>query len=218
VTVRPIRRLVLAVLALAGIVGALAACTKGSPSAGPTKTIDSTITHSATPGPTGPVSTAKVVSSVVGSCPYLAKQSAADQAGMRLDKITKLTQSGRTVGCRFYALEHPGDGCDASCLAAEHLPPGNQPAIEIVSTKYASSTAARNAFILLAEKGSNYQQEQIRAGLKGLCYQTNFWAHDNGKDWACAFSVGATMVVIRTVVTDPALNVVEIASAIVGKF
>jgi len=126
-------------------------------------------------------------------------------------------QSGKVVGCRFYPLEHPADGCDQTCLSGEHLPPGTIPAVEILEMPYASPDAAHNAFVRIAEAGTNYQQDQIAAGNIGLCYQTTVWDKDNGTDWACTFSKGSAVIVIKSVVTDPALNVVEIAQAIYPK-
>ena len=45
----------------------------------------------------------------------------------------------------------------------------------------------------------------------GVCYQTDFYPKDKGKDWACAFQVGTLAVVVKTVVVSPALNVVLVA-------
>ena len=218
-TVRSIRRAAVALLALTALTGALAACTKSNgPSSVQTSTIVSTVTHSASPVDANPLSTGAVTAKTVSACPYLSITSAKDNAGMRLDKITELIQDGKTVGCRFYPLAHPNAQCGASCFAGEHLPPGTQVAVQLQATKYASATAARNAFIILSRSGTNVQQEQITSSNTGLCFQINFWSHDNGKDWACAFSKGTTEVVIKTVVTDPAQNVVQIAQAIEPKF
>lgn len=137
---------------------------------------------------------------------------------MRLDRITVQSSLGKVVGCRLYALEHPTSECDTSCLAGENLPPGSQPAIEIESTNYSSSPAARAAFIRIAKAGTALQQDKIASGNTGLCFQTDFWTKDAGKDWACTFSEGSTVVVIRTVVTSPALDVVELAQAVEPKF
>jgi hypothetical protein len=219
VTVRSIRRAAVALVALTALTGALAACTKSNgPKTVGTSTIVQTITHSAPPVNGKPVSTGAVTAKTVSSCPYLSLGSAKDNAGMRLDKITELIQDGKSVGCRFYPLAHPNAQCGESCFLGEKLPPGSQIAVEFQATKYASATAATNAFIILSRSGTNVQQEKITSSNTGLCFQINFYPHDKGKDWACAFSKGTTEVVIKTVVTDPAQNVVQIAQAIEPKF
>jgi hypothetical protein len=136
---------------------------------------------------------------------------------MRLDKINVLKSGGKVVGCRIYALQHPEGNCSASCLAKENLPPGNQPAIEITSTRYPDADSARRAFIVLAEKGSNAQQATVATGNVGLAYQTDFYPADKGTDWACAYSVGDTVIVVKTVVTNAAQIAIEIATAVAAK-
>src|SRR5205085_9759630 len=106
--------------------------------------------------------------------------------------------------CRFYP----------AVFKSEHLPPPSQVAIEVLVSQYASPSTARDAFIRVATAGTNYQQDDVATGVKGLCYQTTLWSPDKGKDWACTFSKGSKVVVIRTVVTDPAFNVVQIAKAV----
>jgi hypothetical protein len=218
VSVSSIRRPLVALAVLAALVGMVSACTRSTPGAGPTQTVTSTITHSPSSGPTGPVSTALITAVTVSSCPYLGQQSAANNSGMRLDKITELRQDGKTVGCRFYALEHPGDGCDEVCLKNERLPPADQPAVEIIATKYRTAGDAYNAFVRLGSAGTLVEQDQVESGNTGLCFETNFWPHDKGTDWACAFSKGTTMVLIKTVVIGSSLDVVEIARAVAPKF
>jgi hypothetical protein len=112
------------------------------------------------------------------------------------------------VGCRFYALQ------DSPLHESEHLPGPHQPAIEIVTVRYPSTIAAHNAFVRLSEKGRNVQQASIVGQAPGLCFQTDFYPKDDGLDWACAFSKGDVMVVVRTVVTSPALNAILVARAV----
>jgi hypothetical protein len=196
----------------------LSACTKSSPapitSSSPSATPTSTLPAIQS---TGPVSTGTITEKTVSSCPYLSFGAAFSDGGMRLDRITELTQAGATVGCRFYPLEHPNSQCPATCLAGEHLPPGTVPAIEIVISRFANTTNAHNAFIRIAEKGTHYEQDVIAPGNTGLCYETTLWSKDNGTDWACTFSKGVKVVVIRTVVVGSSFNVVELAKALYPK-
>jgi hypothetical protein len=208
VTTRTIRRFAAAVLALVCALS-MAACTKSTPTSH-TSVVTNTQTITQSPssiGPTGPVSTGTISEKKVSTCPYVSLDEAKADAGMRLDKIVTLLQDGKVVGCRFYP----------AVFKTENLPPTTQLAVEILIQQYASPDAAHNAFITIAEAGTNYQQEDVASGNTGLCYQTTVWAHDAGKDWACTFSKGSTVVVIRTVVTSPALNVVEIAKAVYPK-
>ncbi len=191
-TTRTLRRSAAAVLAVACAL-TVAACTKSTPTSHTSiVTNTKTITRTPSTGPTGPVSTGQITEKRVSSCPYVSLDEAKADAGMRLDKIVTLIQDGKVVGCRFYPAE-------------------------ILAQQYANADAAHNAFVTIAEAGTNFQQEEIATGVTGLCYQTTVWAHDAGKDWACSYNKGATVVVIRTVVTSPALNVVEIAKAVYPK-
>ena len=207
-TARSLRSLVLAPLLVVALIGTVSACTKSTPTVVATTTTTQTITRTPSSGPTGPVSTAPLVEKPSASCPLIGYDEARSDAGFRLQTtIGTLTQDGKFAGCRFYPNPFPG----------ERLPPATQVAIEIVVSPYASVDAAHNAFIQLAEAGKNFQQETIASGNTGLCYQTTLWAPDNGTDWACTFAKGSKVVVIRTVVTSPALNVLEIAQAVYPK-
>ena len=210
-------RLTVPLLAVA-LTASVAACTKSTPVSAPTSTVVHTQTTTVSPGPSGPISTGPVTEKQVAACPFLGIDNAKSFAGIRLDRITELSQDNAVVGCRFYPLEHPNSDCDATCLANEKLPPGNVAGIELLASKYASPDAAHNGYIRIAEAGTNVQQDTIAPGNIALCYQTTVWSKDDGHDWACAFAKGSTVVVIRTVVTDPALNVVEIAQAVYPKF
>lgn len=119
---------------------------------------------------------------------------------MRLARVTVLRNDVRTIGCRFYALQN-------SPLAdSEHLPGPKQPAVEVVTQRFATAVAAHNAFVRRAEKGRNPQQRKLTPSTTAVCFQTDFYAKDHGQDWACGFSKATTSVVVRTVVTSPALN------------
>jgi hypothetical protein len=188
----------------------LGACTSngGTPIASapvPTRTVTHTRTTTPDPAAAAPISTGPTTVATAPRCPFLAQQSAANRVGMRLDRITVLTSAGRTVGCRFYALQN------SPLHDSEHLPGPHQPAVELTTTRYRSAAAAHNAFVLTARHGTNPQQADISLDNPGVCYQIDFYPRDNGKDWACAYSVGKTAVVVRTVVVSPALNVILVA-------
>jgi hypothetical protein len=204
-----------AVLRLGGLALALAllgACTSGAgspPSTAPSVRTQ-TVVHTKTPSPapTAPIDTGPTKAATASKCPLLAQQTAADTIGMRLARITVLRSGGKVVGCRLYALQ-------GSPLAqSEHLPGPNQPAIEIETVRYPTMPAAHNAFVRLGEKGSNVQQAAIVGQGPGLCFQVRFYPKDNGKDWACAFNVANVLVVVRTVVTSPALSAILVARAV----
>jgi hypothetical protein len=145
---------------------------------------------------------------VAPSCPWLDQQAAADRVGMRLERITVLRSDGHVVGCRFYALQN------SPLHNSEHLPGPHQPAIEITTTRYANAAAAHNAFVVLARRGRSVEQAKIGAGAVGLCFQTAFYPRDHGRDWACTTSLGDTLLVVRTVVVTPALNVIEVSQRV----
>jgi hypothetical protein len=165
----------------------------------------STSTHSAA---TAPVSEGRTTAVEAASCPFLEQSFAEDTIGMRLSRITVLRTGGRTTGCRLYALQ------DSSLAASEGLPGPTQPAVAITSTRYPSATAAHNAYVALGAKGTNPQQDSLGGGVTATCFQTVFYQQDHGADWACAFSKGSTAVLVRTVVTSPALDAVQLAKTI----
>jgi hypothetical protein len=129
---------------------------------------------------------------------------------MRLARTELVLTGGRPSGCRFFALQH------SPLHRSEHLPGPHQPAIAITSTRYRSSAAARDALVRLARAGTNPQRAAI-GGHEGACFQQAFYPPDRGRDWACAFAHATTLVLVRTVVTSPALTVVEVARVIASK-
>jgi hypothetical protein len=204
-----------AAVVLAGLVCSVATgCTSGSADPGTaTTTTTRTVTNTRPAAPSGPLATGPTSAAAASSCPFLSKQSAADKVGMRLARITVLTSGGKPIGCRFYALQ------GSPLSQSEHLPGPKQPAVEILSTRYSSPLAAHNALVRLAQQqGTNLQQASIVGQAPGACFQTAFYPHDRGKDWACAFSKGTIMVVVRTVVTTPALSAILVSRAIAAKF
>jgi hypothetical protein len=192
-----VRRLA-ALLAAAGIASA-AGCTAGrTPPPPTTSVITRTVAPDATPVRTGPTRSA-----TAPACPLIDRQAAADDLGMRLDRITVLRADGRVVGCRIYALQ------GSPLSQSERLPPGSQPALEVTLTRYRSAKSAYNAMVLAARRGTHPQQTRLHA-TTGVCFQTAFFPADRGRDWACSFARGATLVLVRTVVTAPSFNAVEV--------
>lgn len=202
------------VVSAVGTVAALAtlvACTSGAGSPAPTThTIVRTVVDTPS-GPTAPISTGPTKAAAAAKCPFIDEQSAANKVGMRLARVTVLRSGGRVVGCRFYALQ------GSPLSTSEHLPGPNQPAVEIETYRYQSDVAAHNAFVRASERGTNVQQESIVGQAPGLCFQLDFFAHDHGTDWACSFSKGTTMAIVRTVVTSPALNARDVARIVASK-
>jgi hypothetical protein len=111
------------------------------------------------------------------------------------------------VGCRFYALQN------SALHDSEHLPGPKQPAVEITTQRYASATAAHNAFVLLAQHGTNPQQVDL-GRVVGVCFQNDFYAKDHGADWACAVNSGRTELVVRTVDTTGTFSTAAITRAV----
>jgi hypothetical protein len=203
------RRVLTVLLALTGCL-ALGACT-GSPGTTPTPPPTPTVTVTQTrPVPTTPVDDGPT-SSAEGTCTLLSKRTVANDVGMRLDRVTVQRAGGTQVGCTFYPLAHPTAQCPESCLAGEHLPGPHQPAVQLATSRWASTTAAHNAMVRLATAGTNPQQVDVGGGRIGLAYQLGFYPKDHGKDWACAFNLGSTLVVIKTVTTGTSVNVVTVA-------
>ena len=134
------------------------------------------------------------------SCPLVSEAFVHQTVGVRLGRLAVLRSGGRVVGCRFYAQQRPDSQCDATCLAGEHLPGPNQPAVEVTTQRYASATAAHNAFVLSAGTASSVTQTDF-AGTTGLCFETAFDPQDKGDDYACTVNKGATLVLVRTIDT-----------------
>jgi hypothetical protein len=195
--------------AAAAVIGAtlLAGCvSSASPQPTTTTTRTSTVTRSSSPD-SKPISTGPTHAAAAASCPFAAPDFVRDTIGMRLGRITVLRSGGRTVGCRFYALQN------SPLHNSEHLPGPNQPAVEIVTQRFASATAAHNSFVLLASTGKNAQQIDL-GRVVGVCFQTDFYPKDHGTDWACAASVGRTEIVVRTVDTTGTFSTAAVMRAV----
>lgn len=209
---RPQRRIRRGIAAASAAVLALlvAGCTSGTPRPGTTRTDTRTATITTTPS-SGPIDV-EPTTSAPGTCSLLAKQTAAGDLGMRLAEERVLTSGGKQVGCEFFAIQ------DSQLATEERLPGPNQPVLRITSARYAGAVGAHNAMVRLAEAGTNPQQVKITASNIGLAFQTDFYPKDHGTDWACAFTVGSTLVVVHTVVTSPSLTVKDIARTVFRKF
>jgi hypothetical protein len=179
------------ILALLLAAAAVAGCTSSGPAAGPTSHGASGSTSAGRPD-TRPIATGPTWAATAPSCPFAGRTFVRDTMGMRLGRITVLRSGGRTVGCRFYALQ------DSPLHAKEHLPGPNQPAVEIVTARYASPVAAHNAFVLRAGQGRHSARTDLGRTV-GLCFQTPFYPKDHGTDWACAASLGHVEVLVRSV-------------------
>jgi hypothetical protein len=199
---------VLALLAVIALVSA--ACTKGgSTPTDPASTRTDVITvPPSSVAPTAPVSSGPTTVRKAASCPFVVQEFVHQTMGMRLGRVTVLRSGGKVVGCRIYALQ------GGSLHVTENLPGPKQPAVEILTQRYPSSTAAHNAFVRLAEKGTNQQQTTLAKDLIGLCYQNAFDPHDHGTDYACAVNHGATEVIVRTVDNTTTFNTAAVTRAV----
>jgi hypothetical protein len=194
-----VRRLVVPAALGAALLGA-GACTASQP---PRPPATSTITRTLIPDPT-PVGTGPTRAATATRCPLIGEQTAADDLGERLDRITVLRSGGAVVGCRIYALQ------GSPLSLSERLPPGRQPAFEVTLTRYRSAKSAYDAVVLAARRGTHPQQTRLQ-GATGVCFQTAFYRPDHGRDWACAFPHAATMVVVQTVNTTESFKTVQIS-------
>jgi len=199
------------VLCTIGLV--ITACSGGRPGGTPGTVVS---THPITVRPsqaaTGPLDTRPTAAVDARACPFLDSQTVADTVGMRLGRVEVLRQGGKTIGCRFYALQ------GSPLSTSEHLPGPNQPVVEIASTVYATVTAAHNALARLATAGTDPQQRTITAGIVGVVFRTGFDPADGARDWTAAFNKASTLVVTRTAVTDTSEDALEIAQALAAKF
>jgi hypothetical protein len=128
---------------------------------------------------------------------------------MRLGRTTLLRSGGRTVGCRYYAIQ------GTALHDSEHLPGPDQPAVEVTTQRYATVTDAHNAVVRTADKGTNPQQVDLGNGLIGVCFQTQFDAKDHGRDWACAVNKGTVELVVRSVDTTGTFSTSTLTTDIV---
>ena len=69
--------------------------------------------------------------------------------------------------------------------------------LRIATTRYPSTPAAHNAMVAVAEAGQGYFSNPVSATVEGISYQTTFYPPDGPTDWAFAFHVAATLVVVE---------------------
>lgn len=196
--------------AIAAVLLLAAGCTSSgsSPTTTPQTTATRTVIHTTAPS-TAPV-VAGPTSSAHGTCPFIADKTVAEDLGMRLGRTTVQRSGGKVIGCRFYPLAHPTAECGTSCFKGEHLPPASQPVLQLLITRFPSASTAHNAMVLASQRGKNAQQVTV-GGSTALAFQTDFYAKDKGKDWAVAFTRGAKLVQVDTVVTSGSLSVLTAA-------
>jgi hypothetical protein len=201
------------VLALLAAVALLAGCTSSGADGGPSATIRAgspTLHQDTAPVDTGPVETGPTRAARAPSCPFAGTAFVRDTMGMRLGRITVLRSGGRAVGCRFYALQN------SPLHTSEHLPGPGQPVVEITTARFRSALAAHNALARLGTAGRNPQQVRFGATL-GLCFQTDFYPKDRGRDWACAASLGTLEVVVRGVDTTGSFSTAQLMKTVLRR-
>lgn len=206
----------------------LAGCTASHKTPTPTtstRTIDTTTTHTVSPGrnfhPPRATSVAPFPpdgkapkGEVLKSCPYIkggldseptGGPNIADLEGDRVGRITVLPRY-HPEGCRFYFSYAYGD--------TQH-----EAVADILPYTFPSHVAAHNAMILTARAGRNNQPvPNFVKGLTGIQYQTKFFGPDGKRDWAFVFVKGKIMVVVHTQQDNVPLNAQNIAAAIAKKF
>jgi hypothetical protein len=206
-----VRRVLLIVAACAAVPLASCTSTPRQPPTTPDVTVTQTRTATRTVAPDPrPIVAGPTTAAGARGCPLVAKQTAADNVGMRLARITVLRSGGSVIGCQFFALQ------GSPLATSEHLPGPKQPVISLVTSRYGSALAAHNAMVLLARAGTSGSQVRLHGGVVGVVYRTNFDPHDHGRDWVCAFARGTGLTVIKTVVTDTSVNAVALANAVLG--
>lgn len=214
-------RLLLAALAVAAAV--LTGCTTSSSGSAPSSIINTTVTTTITHTPPAPTETftpkpattvaplppgqAPAAGEVEKPCPYILSSqdqgpnSMADLEGDRVYRTTVLTGTN-PVGCRFYFWAPPYEAI-----------------AEITAQRFGTALAAHNAMVLTAEAGRQAQSYPgLLPGVDAISYQTKFLGSDDGQDWACVFTKGTTMVIVRTQQTNTSLNARLIAAQIAPKF
>jgi hypothetical protein len=142
-------------------------------------------------------------------CPYIAStpednpnRNLADIEGNHVYRTTILTRLN-PVGCRFYFWAPPFEAIT-----------------DIVPRRFKSATAAYNAMVLTGKAGRDAMgRKNFVPGVDGVLYRTEFFGPDRGRDWACVFAAGRTMVIVHTQRNDPAaLVALLVARAVARKF
>lgn len=128
------------------------------------------------------------------SCPYLASGTVADIVGSHVYRTTTGDQE-----CRFFFYAAPYNAV-----------------ADIVQTTYGSAADAVTAMTVLASAPGREGRRQpgIGPGIDGALFRAPLVAADDGRDWACAFTAGATLVVVRTQRTDTSQPALDLATAV----
>ncbi len=134
-------------------------------------------------------------------CPYIDTATARDLEGNRIYRTTVTTAPG-PVTCRFYFW-----CCDYHAT------------LEIAPFAMPSADAAYNAMVETGRAGANVTGvKDLVPGVDAVLFQTAFYGPDAGRDWACAFAKGTTLVVVRTNQTDVSFNARRIAETVAPRF
>ncbi len=200
-----------AVAALPLLVG----CSRSTPPPVVTTTVVTTTVIPASPKPTptptfrpAPASYLPVLpgdgslpaAQVAGTCPYVDTQTAMDIEGNRIGQTA--VSAVKPIVCTFYYAYAPV-----------------RATLQIAPLRFATATDAYNAMVLTGEAGSEVDSRRsIVPGVDAVLYRTKFYQPDDGRNWACSFAKGTTMVTVRTDRTDTSYNALQIAKAIAGKF
>jgi hypothetical protein len=154
------------------------------------------------PTPTGPVVVGSVTETVASRCPYIGTAAAADAEGNQIGTVSVLTVRGKTMGCRFRFAY--GD---------------NHYTLEITSARYANPTAAYNAMVQRGRAGGQPTGiPGLAPGVDAVLHRTAFYPPDAGRDWACSFAKGSTVVTVKTDQTDTSQDAENVARLITSRF
>jgi hypothetical protein len=192
----------------------LVGCSRSTPPPVVTTTVVTTVVSSPakpTPTPTfrpAPASYVQVLpgdgslpaGQVAGDCPYLDTQTAMDIEGNRVGQTA--LSAAKPTACTFYYAYAPV-----------------RATLQIAPMRFTTATDAYNAMVLTGEAGSEIDSRRgIVSGVDAVLYRTKFYQPDGGRNWACSFAKGTTMVTVRTDRTDTSYNALQLAKAIAGKF
>lgn len=137
---------------------------------------------------------------VEAPCPYIDTLIARNIEGNRIYRTTVSTAKPVSCWFWFYAADH-------------------RATLEIAPIRFATPTDAYNAMVLTGRTGGDVDSRRnIVPGVDAVVYRTAFYEPDNGRNWACSFAAGKTMVTVRTDRTDTSFNAVRIATEIAPRF
>ena len=193
----------------------LAGCSRGTPPPVVTTTVVTTVVSSPakpTPAPTfhpAPASYVPVLpgdgslpaGQVAADCPYLDTLTAMDIEGNRVGQTA--ISAAKPTACTFYYAYAP-----VRPTLADH------------------PAEVRHRYGRLQRDGADGRSRAARStvvvasspGVDAVLYRTKFYQPDGGRNWACSFAKGTTVVTVRTDRTDTSYNALQIAKTIAGKF